>query len=1342
MTVREMQTIRQLFLRLAAAGLLLFKGVIAQASETETIDLTYGGSVVLERDDRGTWRIEGVPVEAGDRYQSPAGEVYVLERQQGAWSMVALRDILSIPLDDNGEFVLPPGFELEFGYVLEVLAGPGSEFDGNEGPTADKALHTPQGMAVDASGNLIVADGGSNRIHVINSETGSIEILAGSGRRGYGGDGGPATAAVLNTPTHVAVDSTGRIYLTDSGNRRIRVVDPVTGVITTLAGSGREGYGGDGGPATRALLNRPRGLAVDASGNVFFADWGNHRVRVIDPATGGIETFAGSGERGYGGDSGPAVEASLDGPFDVAVDSAGRVYVADAGNRRIRVIDPLTGVIETFAGSGQYGSGGDGGPARQAHLAAPLAVAVDSSDDVYVIDAASRRVLLIDAVTKVIQTLSELGPVNHIQGMAVSDAGTVYVSDANHLSGRIWARTAVPALSVALGSLRAATGPAFRPGSTEETMEFRVAEDGILRHDGKLAVKGSRILRNGREYELTQPLTGGVAATHRPQDDSAAYALLRSDLMEDIDLATVLGLLGSGASVRVLNEELQTPLQIAIKSDAPLPAVRTLLDHGASTRNADADGHRALHYAAQGSENREIAKLLLDRGADPFEVDGRGRTPLELATASGNSAVAELLSERADELIVPEPFRVPTWRLVFGDWARSATVASVVAVLDAAPDALSAELRNPRGGLLGRIVELNPDPAITRMLLVLLSQNGKAPDLDVLVELAASNPNPAVARLLLDRHTGIDVNILRIALGRAARNPNPAVAALLLDRGADVNAAYANGETALHFALANPNHALAAMLLDRGANPNVSGALQVAARNPNPALTELMLDRGVGANAADRQGNTALHFAVANPNPAVARLLLERGADPNGRNLANEKPLEVGRAGNQNPVAAQLLLDFGARGNGNLWWTGERGYWMYATPLSASWLAGGSLSQINRWWDELGRDATVLVNEGRWPVYGRCGFAWAARNPNPAVAELLLERGALPCKVALGAAVQQNPNPVVTDLLTGLFPLSRNSLPERTDAWLLLNLAVASNSNPAVADALIRRGASVHTQSPRDFFERTSYGTGTALHTAARYNPNPGMTRLLLGRGASFNARDHGNATPLLLAWLNSRTGVAATLIGRGAQHMVLPSRRLLDAEWLAEATPTQLEAQVINASNDDFQKRVAGDDCGTTALQLITHYTARDGGFAFGTHFRQAWSTVFGRMSNSDLQETDSNGNSAFHYAVAGTAIGSPSNPAKELLDQLVLGAGIDPARVGGGSLRAAHYPFARTGDLRQVSPVAKLIAERRWGNHAIDPLTNGPFPDHIIPESRFDPCITSLPGRPVIIRRIGIGD
>ena len=1342
------QKIRRLSSRLCAAVLLLFKAVVAQTPVTETIDLTYGGSVVLERDNGGIWRIDGVPVEDGDRYQTPAGEVYLLERQAGAWSLVALQDVLSIPLDENGEFVLPPGLELENAYDLEVLAGPGRRLHGGGDPTANAALRAPHGLALDASGKLLVADGGGNRIHAIDSETASIETLAGSGEQGYGGDGGPGTEAVLNRPTHVAADSTGRVYLTDTGNHRVRVVDPVTGAIETHAGSGVQGYGGDGGSATRALLNRPLGLAVDATGNVFVADWGNHRIRVIDPATGRIETFAGSGEQGYGGDGGPATGAALDRPMDVAVDSGGRVYVADSGNFRIRVIDPRTGVIDTFAGSGQFGFDAVFGPARQAHLASPAALAVDRSDNIYMLDATYRRVLVIDAATNVIRTFSELGDLNLVRGMAVGDAGTVYLSETNIHSGRIWVRTAVPALNIELGSMRADAGLVARPGSPAETIEFRVAEDGILRHDGKLAVKGSRILRNGREYELTQPPGGGVSVSHRPQDDGPAYALLSSELMQNIDLDTVMHLLESGASVQVVNSELQTPLQLAVKFGGPLPVIRALLDHGASIRDADADGRQPLHHTALGSGNRELASLLLDRGADPFQVDGEGRTPLELATASGNSAVASLLSERADELIVPNPSRVATWRLILGDWARNASVASVMAVLEADPDALSTELRDPRGGLLGRLVELNRDPAITRMLLVMLSESGNEPDLDLLVELSASNPNPAVARSLLDRHTGVDPTALGLALGRAARNSNPAVAALLLDRGADVNSADANGNTPFHFALANPNHAVAELLLHRGAASNVSGALQVAAGNPNPALTRLLLDHGVRVNATDRNGNSALHVAVTNPNPAVARLLLENGADPNGRNLESRTPLEMGRAGDQNPVAAQLLLDFGARRDGNPWWTGdpwlhaERGYWMSATSLSASWLARGSLSQVNRWWEELGRDALTLVNEGSWPIFGRCGFAWAALNPSVAVAERLLELGAMPCKVALGAAVQQNPNPVVTERLARYFPLSGSSSHHETDAWLLLNLAVASNSNPEVADGLIRLGASIEDQSPLERYERTPYGTGTALHTAARYNSNPGMVRLLLRRGASLTALDHGHATPLLLAWLNSRTGVAATLLRRGARHTVLPMKRLLDAEWLAEATPTQLEAQVINASNDDFRERDAADECGTTASQLIAHYTSRDGGAGYGTHFSTAWSTVFRRISNNDLQEADANGNTTLHYAVAGTAFGSPSNPTKGLLDQLVDGAEIDPAMIGGGGLRAAHYPFAGTGDLRQVSLVAKLIAERLWGDYTIDPLTDGPFPDQMIPVTRFDPCITSLPGRRVAIRKIGIGD
>ena len=217
-------------------------------------------------------------------------------------------------------------------------------------------------MAVDASGNLYIADTGNNRIRKV-SATGIITTVAGNGSAGYSGDGGPATSAQLDGPEGVAVDGSGNLYIADTCNNRIRKVS-ATGIITTVAGNGSAGYSGDGGPATSAQLSLPAGVAVDGSGNLYIADSGNNRIRKVS-ATGIITTVAGNGSPGYSGDGGPATSAQLNQPAGVAVDASGNLYIADSSNNRIRKVS-ATGIITTVAGNGFDGYSGDGGPATSA----------------------------------------------------------------------------------------------------------------------------------------------------------------------------------------------------------------------------------------------------------------------------------------------------------------------------------------------------------------------------------------------------------------------------------------------------------------------------------------------------------------------------------------------------------------------------------------------------------------------------------------------------------------------------------------------------------------------------------------------------------------------------------------------------------------------------------------------------------------------------------------------------------------------------------------------------------------------------------------------------------------
>jgi sugar lactone lactonase YvrE len=204
-----------------------------------------------------------------------------------------------------------------------------------------------------------------------------ITTAVGTGEKGFAGDGGPATEAMLNGPFDIAFDLAGNLYFSDTFNCRIRRVDAATGTIATIAGNGEAGYSGDGGPATTAALNEPYGVVVDRSGNVYIADRLNRRVRRIDAHSGSIITLAGTGDAAYSGDGGPASAAGLAEPNGLALDGdERRLYLADVADHRVRVVDLASGVIETFAGNGVAEHGGDGGPAREARVFGARAVKI------------------------------------------------------------------------------------------------------------------------------------------------------------------------------------------------------------------------------------------------------------------------------------------------------------------------------------------------------------------------------------------------------------------------------------------------------------------------------------------------------------------------------------------------------------------------------------------------------------------------------------------------------------------------------------------------------------------------------------------------------------------------------------------------------------------------------------------------------------------------------------------------------------------------------------------------------------------------------------------------------
>jgi len=328
--------------------------------------------------------------------------------------------------------------------IITTLAGNGTPgYSGDNGAATSASLYQPNGVAVDSAGNIYIADSGNYCIRKVAVGTGIITTMAGNGTQGYSGDNGAATSASLHQPIGVAVDSAGNIYIADSVNARIRKVAAGTGIITTVAGNGTVGYSGDNGAATSASLYGPSGVAVDSAGNIYIADSGNYCIRKVAAGTGIITTMAGNGTQGYSGDNGAATSASLHQPIGVAMDSAGNIYIADAANNRIRKVTAGTGIIITVVGNGTQGYSGDNGAATSASLDYPEGVAVDSAGNIYIADSVNLRIRKVAAGTGIITTVAGNGTyeysgdkgaatsssLNGPSGVAVDSAGNIYIAE-------------------------------------------------------------------------------------------------------------------------------------------------------------------------------------------------------------------------------------------------------------------------------------------------------------------------------------------------------------------------------------------------------------------------------------------------------------------------------------------------------------------------------------------------------------------------------------------------------------------------------------------------------------------------------------------------------------------------------------------------------------------------------------------------------------------------------------------------------------------------------------------------------------------------------------------------
>ncbi|HEY3839705.1 MAG TPA: SBBP repeat-containing protein, partial [Bryobacteraceae bacterium] len=297
---------------------------------------------------------------------------------------VAIDSSGNVYIADYGNFVIRQ--VTKDGNIHTYAGNDINSFAGDGAAATSASLFQPYGVAVDSSGNLYVTEYGDSRVRKIasgsNGAGGNISTIAGNGGFGFGGDGASATSAQLNTPRGLCVDSGGNVYIADWGNNRVRKIAGSN--ISTAAGNGLLSYSGDGGAATQAQFNAPGAVAIDSAGNVYVADTGNHVVRQIT-AKGVVSTFAGTGSAGFAGDGSAANKAQLNAPQGVAVDAAGNVYIADTGNLRVRVVG-ANGNISTFAGTGSPGNGGDNGAATSATFYLPCAVAVDKSGNVYIAD--------------------------------------------------------------------------------------------------------------------------------------------------------------------------------------------------------------------------------------------------------------------------------------------------------------------------------------------------------------------------------------------------------------------------------------------------------------------------------------------------------------------------------------------------------------------------------------------------------------------------------------------------------------------------------------------------------------------------------------------------------------------------------------------------------------------------------------------------------------------------------------------------------------------------------------------------------------------------------------------
>lgn len=566
-----------------------------------------------------------------------------------------------------------------FKVIGQINVTPPVTYSGDGGPATLATLNTPNAVALDPNGNLYIADTGNNVIRKVTAATGIITTVAGSGVKGYSGDLGPATKAQLNQPYGVAADSMGNLYIADTSNNVIREVAAETGMISTVAGNNAlpmYSYSGDGGPATAAGLNFPSGVAVDSNGNLYIADNYNRVIRKVTAATGIISTFAGNGAAVFSGSGGLATETGISFPQSVALDIFGNLYIT-AGNRVLEVT-AATGIVNNIAGTSGFGYSGDGGPASQAVLSAPSGIALDSSGNVYIADTGNNVVRRITASNGLIGTMVGNGTAGYSGdggqattaqldepfGVAADATGNLYISDTyNSVIRKVVASSGViSTLAGTYNPMSAGFGQGDNGPATSATL---LQPSGLaLDSSGNLYLAetlASRIRKVSAATGVISTIAGGFIATpggfpegYTGDGGSATMAQLNEPrgvavdssgnvYIADTQNSAIRRVDTSGIITTVINTQLNKPTSVAVDSAGNLyiadqgDNVIRRLPPGGNTLSTVAGtgtaGYAGDNGPAAGAQLNQPASVALASNGDLYFAD-TGNNVIRKVTAT------------------------------------------------------------------------------------------------------------------------------------------------------------------------------------------------------------------------------------------------------------------------------------------------------------------------------------------------------------------------------------------------------------------------------------------------------------------------------------------------------------------------------------------------------------------------------------------------------------------------------------------------------------------------------------------------------------------------------------